>query len=353
MGVHQFDLLTKSVSQAATRRDAVRVLTAITGGGFAALLGMPQREAGEAERRKNAAQKHRKQQRKRNRKRDRKREVKRDRKHDRKPPPQSPPAEPCADGTKACDGACIPTDQCCTNADCPGDRVCRAGACGAPPLYPNLQTLPVSDLSFAMHPDPDRASQHILRFANSVWNAGEGPLELESEVDPTSDQPKPVYQNLYDAPVGGNLIEHRLVGSDFIFHPQHNHFHFTDFAEYRLLGKEASGEYRPMKTEGIKTSYCVMDTWRKTGKAASQYTTCNADRQGLSPGWADTYRADLYDQWIVLGDQSLADGEYAVKSIADPRGLLDEGGGEREKDNTAITYFTVKSGVIKNEREEP
>jgi hypothetical protein len=347
MDEHRFDLLTKILGDAPTRRETLRLLTGVAGGGLAALLGVPQHEAGEAERRKKAGQKDRKQKRKRERKQERKRE----RRHGRNQPqhPQSPP--PCDEGMKVCEGSCIPTGQCCTNADCPGEQECRKGACGAPTLYPNLRTLPVSNLSFATHPDPDKEGTYILRFANSVWNAGEGRLELESDVDPTNDQPKPIFQNLYDA--DGNRTERKRVARDFIFHPQHNHFHFADFAEYRLLGQDANGDFQPMKTEGSKTSYCVMDTWKKEGNAPDQYKTCNADRQGLSPGWADTYRADLYDQWVILGDQLLADGEYAVRSIADPEGLLDEGGGERETDNTAFTYFTVEGGAIQDVRTEP
>jgi hypothetical protein len=344
MDEYQFDLLTRTVGRAPTRRDALRLLTGVTAGGLTALLGVPTHDAGEAERRKRAGQQDRKQKRQR----ERKHERRRDRRQSQPPPP--PPPTPCTDGMKVCDGSCIPTDHCCTSTDCPGNQVCRDGACGAPTLYPNLRTRPVSNLSFARHPD-DQATW-ILRFANTVWNAGEGRLELESDIDST-DMPKPIYQNLYDAPVGGNRTERKRVARDFIFHPQHNHFHFADFAEYQLLGQNPGGNYRPMKTEGVKTSYCIMDTQRREGDYPDQYTTCNADRQGLSPGWADTYRADLYDQWVVLGDQPLPDGEYAVQSIADPQGLLDEGGGAREKDNTAMTYFTVDGGVIQNEREEP
>lgn len=344
MDEYEFDLLTKIVGRASTRRGALRVLAGVTGGGVTALLGVPQHEAGEAERRKRAGTKDRKQKRTRERKRERRRD------HRKSQQPQSPPPEPCTDGTKVCDGSCIPTDDCCTSTDCPGTQECRAGACAAPTLYPNLRTLPVSNLSFDRHPDDE--ATWILRFANSVWNAGEGPLELESDAD-SADVPKPIYQNLYDAPVGGNRTERKRVARDFIFHPQHNHFHFADFAEYQLLEQNPGGNYRPVKTEGVKTSYCIMDTWRIEGNTSGQYTTCNADRQGLSPGWADTYRADLYDQWVVLGDQILDDGEYAVKSIADPEGLLDEGDGERENDNAAITYFTVVSGVIQNERDQP
>lgn len=354
---HQFDLLTKRVGHAATRRDALRLLAGVAGGGLVALLGVPEQEAGEAERRKKAGKKNRKQQRQRERKKERRRARRQS--HHPQPPPSEPtepteptePSGPCEDGTKLCDGACIPSGDCCANADCDGAQVCRNGACGAPSLYPNLRTKPVSDLEFDVHPNDETV--HILRFGNTVWNAGEGRLELESEVDPTDPNPKPIYQNLYDAPVGGNLTERKLVASDFIWHPQHNHFHFKDFAEYLLLGRDGSGDYRPMKTEGIKTSFCVMDTQRFEGNLPGQYDTCNADRQGLTPGWSDTYRYSLYDQWIVLGDQILPDGEYAVQSTADPRGVIDEGGGNRETDNAATAYFRVDGGKIRNVRNQP
>ena len=360
MDDNQFDFMTKSVGHAPTRRDALRLLTAVTGGGLAALLGMSGHDAGEAEKRKRSRKNARKQKQNRVRARERKRERRRSHRQSQPPtaPPETPPptappeppSGPCPDGKTACEGSCIPAGDCCTTADCPGNQVCRSGECGAPALYPNLRTLPVSDLSFDMH--PSKETVHILRFANTVWNAGEGRLELESDVD-SGEQVKPIYQNLYDAPVGGNRVERKRVASDFIFHPQHNHFHFTDFAEYLLLGRDATGVYRRMKTEGIKTSYCIMDTQRIEGSYDDHYTTCNADRQGLSPGWADTYRAGLYDQWVELGDDILSDGEYAVQSIADPRGLIDEGGGERENDNTAITYFTVKGGAIRKVRNQP
>jgi hypothetical protein len=349
MDGYQFDLLTKTVGGGSTRRGTLRVLAGVAGGGLTVLLGVPQHEAGEAERRRRSGQKDRKQKRKRETKHKRQRGRKQSQ-HPHSPPTPSPTPGPCSDGMKLCDGSCIPAGNCCTDTDCSGAQVCRAGACAAPTLYPNLRTLPVSDLYFDQHP-ADQATV-ILRFANTVWNAGEGRLELESDLDST-DMPKPIYQNLYDAPTGGNRTERKRVASDFIFHPQHNHFHFADFAEYLLLGQDATGAYRPMKTEGIKTSFCIMDTRRIDGDHPDQYKTCSTDRQGLSPGWADSYGSSLYDQWIVLGDQPLSDGEYAVQSIADPRGLLDEGGGAREADNTAITYFKVEGGAIRNVRDQP
>ncbi len=334
MDNNRFDTLARILATTPTRRRSLGLLAGVGLGGLSTLLGSPHGEVGEAG--------------KRNRKQKRKRERRRNRNQPQTP--QSPPPEPCADGTKVCAGTCIPTGNCCTDTDCPGTQVCRAGACGLPTLYPNLQTLPVSDLHFDQHPTKPATS--ILRFANTVWNAGEGRLELESDSD-SPDVPQPIYQNLYDAPVGGNRTERKRVASDFIYHPNHDHFHFADFAEYLLLGKDATGAYRPMKTEGIKTSFCIMDSDPVSGSYSSQYNTCSADRQGLTPGWADTYGASLYDQWIELGDRILSDGEYAVQSIADPKGVLDEGGGVRETDNTAITYFTVAGGKIRDLRDSP
>lgn len=353
MDQHQFDLFSKSIGDASTRRGALRLLTGVAGGALAVLLGVPENEAGEAERRKGAGQESRKKKRKRKRKQERRRNRRQGPQPPVTPPvepPVEPPVDPCDDGLKLCEDSCIPDEDCCTSADCSGNDMCLKGACVKPTLYPNLVTRPVRDLSFDTH--PNNASLQILRFSNTVWNAGEGRLELESDVD-SQEMPKPIFQNLYNEPVGGIRTERKRVASDFIFHPNHNHFHFKDFAEYLLLGRDATGIYRPVSTEGIKTSFCIMDTGRVSGNNPDQYRTCNADKQGLTPGWSDTYTANLFDQWIVLGDESLSDGEYAVQSIADPKGVIDEGGGARETDNTAITYFTVDGGAIRNTRDQP
>jgi hypothetical protein len=73
----------------------------------------------------------------------------------------------------------------------------------------------------------------------------------------------------------------------------------------------------------------------------------------LTPGWGDTYEWFLPDQWIVLGTDQLPDGEYGLQSTVDPNGLLNEGGGPAEGNNTAITYFTVDRGEIVNPRPAP
>src|SRR5689334_12474889 len=43
-------------------------------------------------------------------------------------------------------------------------------------LYPDLRTLPPTDFAFDQIDD----GSHVLRLTNTVWNAGEGRLELQA-----------------------------------------------------------------------------------------------------------------------------------------------------------------------------
>src|SRR5690349_9858265 len=85
----------------------------------------------------------------------------------------------------------------------------RGAAQGASLLYPDLRALPPIDLIL------DRrvigGSMHYrLRFTASIWNAGEGPLELRGE---SSGDRTRAYQRVYDDQ--GTFTE-RLVG-EFIY----------------------------------------------------------------------------------------------------------------------------------------
>jgi hypothetical protein len=218
-------------------------------------------------------------------------------------------------------------------------------------LYPDLRTVPPSDLSFDRLED----CTYILRFSNTIWNAGEGRLELEGNPNPKGNPNivRKVYQNLYYDAVSGKRVRHREVASDTVYHPGHQHYHFANLAPYSLLKKEKRGAYKPTTKQGTKTSYCVIDTDLFEGAYDSMYGSCGQELQGMTPGWGDTYGAHLIDQWVVLGASPLADGEYGVWSIAGPKNLLKEGSTAREKNNTATIYFTVKNGEIDNVRTSP
>ncbi len=205
------------------------------------------------------------------------------------------------------------------------------------PLYPDLRTLRPTNLYFDQVVYGDGSTHYVLRFDNTVWNAGSGRLELEGK------KRSKIYQNLYDAPRGGNLAKRIYIGNDSIYHEGHNHYHLENFASYLLLKKDANGVYQATTKKGTKTSFCIMDTGRVSGSYSAQYTACGRTLQGLTVGWGDTYGAHLSEQWVDLGTSRLADGTYAVQSTADPKNKLAE---SNDGNNVATTCFTVRSGTI-------
>lgn len=223
------------------------------------------------------------------------------------------------------------------------------------PLYPNLKTLPPKDLKF------DREfinglNHYVLRFSNTAWNTGEGPLELRGET--ISSQRTKVYQRIYDDSGGST---EQLVG-EFVFHPTHNHWHFENFAEYEIWTKPeydswiASGRVKGQaQKKGSKTTFCIMDTALVQSLAGSpsspQFSSCGQILQGLSVGWGDTYRYSLPEQWIDLGTSRLPDGQYVLRSVVDPKFTLTEASSNQDlrespEDNEAITPFQAKKGRI-------
>jgi hypothetical protein len=208
-------------------------------------------------------------------------------------------------------------------------------AAGTHTKYPDLKSLKPINLGFDRVGWSDGTTHWVLRFDNTVWNAGEGRLELEGQ------KRGKIYQRLYDAAVGGSVVQRIYIGNDALFHEGHNHWHFANFASYLLLKRDANGVYQPTTKKGTKTSFCVMDSRRVGGSYGRQYTTCGQALQGLTVGWGDTYAAHLPEQWIDLGSSRLAAGTYAVQTTADPANQLDEGG--RDANNTATTCFRVGS----------
>src|SRR6476646_8804211 len=106
------------------------------------------------------------------------------------------------------------------------------------PLYPDLITTAPSGLYIEKGPD----GRYLLRFANTAVNLG-GRLEIA-----VGSGTRDLYQNVFD----------QNVGADLIYHPQHNHFHFEDFAKYELLKRDSSGYYRATARTGSKTTFCIL-----------------------------------------------------------------------------------------------
>lgn len=116
------------------------------------------------------------------------------------------------------------------------------GTAAGAALYPDLKTTKPSGLYFDRVTMSDGLSHFVLRFSNTVWNAGEGRLELQGDPNPSGNNK--IYQNIYDGTTDGTRVIQRQVSSDIIYHPSHYHYHFEGFASYQLMNRDSSGVYQ-------------------------------------------------------------------------------------------------------------
>lgn len=208
----------------------------------------------------------------------------------------------------------------------------RAGFAQVYDLLPNLVPQPASEVSLAI----DGTTGHLyLRFAAVNTNIGIGPLELRAGSVTSSGQE--VNQRIYRS--DGTYYE-RLAGT-MTYHPQHQHFHFNNFALYTLT--EVGGNGNSGTSE--KTSFCIEDTTaidlRLPGAPKSAvYTSCNPDVQGLSVGWGDRYGPSLPGQGIDIN--SFPEGDYDLTIDTDPSDQLLE---TNETDNSSCLRLHLNPSV--------
>jgi hypothetical protein len=213
-------------------------------------------------------------------------------------------------------------------------------------LYPDLQTLPAKDLRFDVVALEDGSTTHVLRFSNTIWNSGRGPLEIIANSTGGTTQ-RNVSQRIYDDAGGSTDFPSGYI----YYHDTHSHWHFDNFATYRLFQVVNGALEELTEKRGQKSSFCIIDTTRVSTKLpgapkSAVYRLCSGftQPQGLSVGWGDTFTASLPDQWIVLGDSFLGDGTYAIRSTADPANRIAE---LDDTNNGYDTYFIVSNGRIR------
>jgi len=138
----------------------------------------------------------------------------------------------------------------------------------------------------------------------------------------------------------------------FEFHPCHGHFHFREYADYRLwtpAGYQAWQALRAANPDalsgdlleqnpsvarqmvvGEKQGFCVIDVIPATSSpdyegpppGPGKYFSCRSN-QGISVGWADSYFfAQLDGQWIDVTD--VARGDYILEAEVNPERLFAE-----------------------------
>ena len=255
-----------------------------------------------------------------------------------------------------------------------------AGVLGSSPaqaatsLYPDLETFSPREMQFQntdVSVEGGQPLHHVLRFTNTVLNAGEGRLELRGQIDPIT-KAGPAIQRVYDS--SGGYTDH-VVGQ-FYYHVPHHHWHFDDWGSYQLWPK---AEYQAWKSRGgsedeaarrgTKTTSCVMDEEFVADLPATPFpgrypsggcapNSSGMMIQGLSPGWGDTYDYYRSEQWIDLGPAAgsaspgLADGDYVLRSVTDPKNNVYESAGKADAtregiaDNEATAELRIADGRL-------
>jgi hypothetical protein len=171
-----------------------------------------------------------------------------------------------------------------------------------------------------------------LRFDTTAGNFGAGPLELRpGEVVGNGKQR--VYQRVYK----DDCTYQDYVSGEFVYHPQHQHFHFEGYGVYELQPVGANGG---SKRIGGKTSFCVLDTTVKDlnlagSPGSSMYIGCSTF-QGMSMGWGDTYSYFLYGQQIDVS--GLPPGNYNLRIIIDGQNRLKE---QNDADNVSEMVISL------------
>jgi hypothetical protein len=204
-------------------------------------------------------------------------------------------------------------------------------------LLPDLQTLPPFNLRIERIPGFNRK---LLRFSNSIINSGAGTLEVLGVFNPDTGNTA-VTQNLYT--IDDSLEAH--AAGDFVFHPGHDHWHLEDCALYEVWSLALFGQLDRVVAVSGKISYCLRDDTRSAAPAAPRrpvYTDCEQERQGISPGWIDTYAYDTPGQMVNI--TALPDGLYALRSTVDPDNHLREAD---DTNNAAVVYIELNGTRVR------
>ena len=201
-----------------------------------------------------------------------------------------------------------------------GARSAHDTALPADGNFADLRSLPSTGI---------RVRNGYLTFGATVWNAGPSPLVVDGFRKRHEDV-MTSWQYFYDE--DGNPTGHQEVGSmEWDARSGHHHWHFRDFARYRLLDADQENIVRSKKE-----AFCLAAT------DAVDYTVPGADwnpyytdletqcggfsslgvREVLAAGSGDTYSQYRPGQSFRLA--GLPDGIYFIETKANPAGNLVE-----------------------------
>lgn len=189
----------------------------------------------------------------------------------------------------------------------------------------------------------NKEQREWLRFSNNLANVGGGSLWVEPALDPDPNASElPAYQVFHDGthvpidavpPASGveGFLGRCEIGK-FAFHPEHNHWHIAEVADYRICKEEDFDVANPGGCTATgdtaeKVTFCLID-WTKLGDNSPtsddtrSFWDCYTSFQGVSPGWGDQYHHSLEGQGIDI--TTAEDGIYYLVSTVNPNNIFFE-----------------------------
>jgi hypothetical protein len=192
---------------------------------------------------------------------------------------------------------------------------------------PDLAPLPSWGI-FASHRSGSKVDQ--LSFGATVWSGGRSRLDVEgfrSHGSPTMKAYQYFWKN-------GRIVGRARAGTmGFDGKPGENHWHFEQFAQYRLLNADKTTALRSRKV-----GFCIAPTdpislllphavWQPTftgfgGACGDGSLNTLWVREMLPIGWGDTYFQSVAGQAFNI--TNLPNGTYYIEIIANPGNVLHE-----------------------------
>jgi hypothetical protein len=210
---------------------------------------------------------------------------------------------------------------------------------------PARDTLPdlVSVPAWQIGSERDEDGTDRLTFNAHEWNAGPAPLVVEG-FRRGSGEVMDAYQFFYR---DGKEVGSTKTGSmEYHDAPEHDHWHFLDFASYELVKRNGD-----LVTTSGKQSWCLAPTdpvdltvpgavWRP--EATGLDSTCGDRsalwlREVLPAGWGDTYSQYQTQAFDLTG---VRNGTYQIKITVNPNGALHE----RTRSNNVSLRTVVLGG---------
>jgi Lysyl oxidase len=127
----------------------------------------------------------------------------------------------------------------------------------------------------------------------------------------------------------------------------HNHYHFRHYALYELVNPQTGQIWR-----AAKRGFCMLDTDPNpvpvggVPPGPGKFRSCGAvgipGNQGITAGWADTYRFTLAGQFFVLdggdGQAPVPPGEYIIRITVNPPFVAARGEACPNKDSKGLCH---------------